>query len=126
MATFAWTIEKIYTKDITENGTTYTDVIKRVQGYLRGTTETSGSSVAHDHAFDMSLANPQDWSTFTTYGSVTEADVVSWVEARLGSDTIVSIKAMLTAEISNSEDLEGTEPKGTGTGEDFVATFPWS
>ena len=126
MATFAWTIQILHTKNITESGKTYTDVIKRVQGYLRGTTETSGSSVTHDHGFDISLSNPADWGNFVAYASVSEANVVSWVEARIGADTVTQIKELLTKEIANLEEVEGTTAKGSGSGEDFVASFPWS
>ena len=34
---YTWSIQKLYTKDISEGGQTYTDVIKRTVGTLTGT-----------------------------------------------------------------------------------------
>ena len=54
---------ELYTKDITEGGQTYTDVIKRTIGTLTGT--DSGEEVIH--GFDLDLRNPSSWSDFTAY-----------------------------------------------------------
>ena len=43
MATYAWTIDKLYTKNITEDGTRGSDVITRVTATLTATSETVGS-----------------------------------------------------------------------------------
>ena len=75
---YTWNIETLFTKDITESGTTYNDVIKRVLGNLTATSsETSNTAV---HGFDLDLKNPADWSTFTAYDSVSKANVQTWIE----------------------------------------------
>ena len=43
--TYSYTIERLYTKDITVDGTTYSDVIKKVQGYW--TASRSGEVAIH-------------------------------------------------------------------------------
>ena len=43
MATYAWTIDCLHTKNITKSGKTYTDVIIEVEATLTGTSETVGS-----------------------------------------------------------------------------------
>ena len=58
MATYAWTIDKLYTKDITEGGSTYTDVILRVKATLTATSETIGSLIRiHIADMDMNVSN---------------------------------------------------------------------
>ena len=54
MATYAWTIDLLSTKDITKDGTTYSDVILRVNATLTGTSETIGS-LTSDSGFDLDM-----------------------------------------------------------------------
>ncbi len=121
---YTWKIETLYTKDITESGTTYSDVIKRVGGKLTATSsETSNTAV---HGYDLDLKNPADWSAFTAYGSVSEANVQTWVENRIGDASISQIKQDLVNNLAFEDEVDGSNAKGTGSGESFSATFPWS
>ena len=43
MASYEWVVEKLYTKNITTGGTTYTDVIKRVEAHLKATSDVKSS-----------------------------------------------------------------------------------
>ena len=115
---YTWEITGLFTKDITEDGTTYSDVLKRVQGTLTAT--DSGEEVVH--AFDIDLKNPSSWSDFTAYSSLTKANVVSFVETRIGSDMIASIKTNLEGVMDTLLEYSGSTLKGT----EENPTFPWS
>jgi|TARA_R100000084_G_scaffold86729_1_gene41297 hypothetical protein len=121
---YTWNIETLFTKDITESGTTYNDVIKRVLGNLTATSsETSNTAV---HGFDLDLKNPADWSTFTAYDSVSKANVQTWIENRIGDAAISQIKQDLVNYLAFEDEIDGSTAKGTGSGDSFSATFPWS
>ena len=121
---YTWAITKLYTKNITEGGSTYSDVIKRVEGTL--TAKESSTNTEKVHPYDLDLKNPADWSDFTAYNSLSESGVQAWVEARLTDPTIAEIKEFLNAQIAFTDEIAGTSAKGTGSGDDFSATFPWS
>ena len=121
MATYAWTIDKLYTKNITEDGTTYSDVITRIVATLTATSETVGSiNVVHGADLDMNVSNVSE--SFITYNSVTEANVKSWVETRIGSDMLTQIKANMENELQFLENIHNTTAKEDADGN---ATFPW-
>ena len=121
MATYAWTIDKLYTKNITEDGTTYSDVITRIVATLTATSETIGSvNVVHGADLDMNVSNVSE--SFITYNSVTEANVKSWVETRIGSDMLTQIKANMENELQFLENIHNTTAKEDADGN---ATFPW-
>ena len=111
--------------DITVDGTTYNDVVKRVEGRLTATSG-SDSSINTVHGYDIDLSNPSDWSSFTAYNSLSESKVQTWVEAKLTADTIAQVKHHLDSGIAFEEAVSGATAKGSGTGDDFVASFPWS
>ena len=123
--TYTWTILKLYTKNITVDGTTYNDVVKRVEGRLTATSG-SDSSITILHGYDLDLRDPSDWSSFTAYDSLSQSQVQTWIEARLTADTIAYVKQQLDAGIAFEEEVSGTTAKGSGSGDDFVASFPWS
>lgn len=121
MATYAWSIDQLSTKDITRDGTTYTDVIIRVQATLTGTSENIGSITATS-GFDIDLNN-DDLSNFTAYNDVTEANVSGWIEDKVGSPTITEIKNEMEAQLQFQENIHGAVPKQDSEGN---PTFPWS
>ena len=61
---YTWTINRLYTKDITDSGTTYSDVVKRVVGTLTAT--SSSTSNTQEHQYDIDLKNPSDCSSAYT------------------------------------------------------------
>jgi hypothetical protein len=122
VATYAWTIDKLYTKDIVLDGTTYTDVILRVEATLTGTSETIGS-ISSNGSFDLDMDVTGINSSFTEYASVTEANVKTWVENRVGSATINEIKQGIEGEIDFLEKTNGSVAKEDTDGN---STFPWS
>jgi hypothetical protein len=122
VATYAWTIDKLYTKDIVLDGTTYTDVILRVEATLTGTSETIGS-ISSNGSFDLDMDVTGINSSFTEYASVTEANVKTWVENRVGSATINEIKLGIEGEIDFLEKTNGSVAKEDTDGN---STFPWS
>ena len=115
---YTWEITGLFTKNITEDGKTYSDVVKRVQGTLTAT--DSGEEVIH--AFDVDLKNPSSWSDFKAYDSLSEANVVSFVETRIGSTMIASIKKEMENMMATLLGYSGSTIKGT----DQKPTFPWS
>ena len=115
---YTWEITGLFTKNITEDGKTYSDVVKRVQGTLTAT--DSGEEVIH--AFDVDLKNPSSWSDFKAYDSLSEANVVSFVETRIGSTMIASIKKEMENMMATLLEYSGSTIKGT----DQKPTFPWS
>jgi hypothetical protein len=126
MATYAWTINTLYTKDVTKDGTTYSDAILRVEATLTGTSESIGSINAESY-FDLDMNVDNIDSSFTAYGSVTEANVVSWVEGRVGSTQLAEIKTGIENEIDFQEKVNGSTAKGTTDSDgNFTASFPWS
>lgn len=116
--TYSYTIERLYTKDITVDGTTYSDVIKKVQGYW--TASRSGESAIH--GFELDLRNPSSWSDFTAYDSLTQSNVVAMVETRIGADMMAAIKAEQEGRLDSQLEYQGATLKGT----EEKPTFPWS
>jgi len=102
MATYAWTIDILSTKDITKDGTTYTDVILRVNATLTGTSETI-PSISASSGFDLDMNIDNIGSGFTPYSAVTEAEVTTWVEGRVNADILASIKAGIEGDIEFQE-----------------------
>ena len=121
MATYAWTIDRLFTKDITEGGTTYTDVILRVNATLKGTSETI-DSINGQGTFDLDMNVSGLAESFTAYDSVTEANVVSWVEGKIDTETMAHCKAEIESHIAFEEKVHGSSAKEDSEGN---ATFPW-
>ena len=126
MTTYAWTINTLHTKDITKNGTTYNDAILRVEATLTGTSESIGSISAESY-FDLDMNVDNVDSNFTAYSSVTEANVVTWIEGRVGSTQLADIKTGIENNIDFEEKVNGAVAKGsTDSDGNFTASFPWS
>jgi hypothetical protein len=126
MATYAWTINTLHTKDITKNGTTYNDAILRVEATLTGTSETI-NSITSEAGFDLDMNVDNIDSSFTVYGSVTKANVISWIEGRVGSTQLSEIKTGIENNIDFKEKVDGSIAKGsTDSDGNFTASFPWS
>ena len=126
MTTYNWTIDKLHTKDITKNGTTYTDVILRVEATLIGTSATIGS-VTSTSGFDLDMNTDGIDNSFTTYSSVTEENVKTWVENRVSSEIMANVKDGIESNIDFQEKVHGATPKGTTDADgNFIASFPWS
>lgn len=126
MTTYNWTINKLHTKDITKDGTTYTDVILRVEATLTGTSATIGS-ITSTSGFDLDMSTDNIDSSFTTYSSVTEANVKTWVENRVSSEIMTNVKDGIESNIDFQEKVHGATAKGTTDSDgNFTASFPWS
>jgi len=125
MATYSWDIKVLHTKDITKSGTTYSDVVLRVESELKGVSETIGSIDAVG-TFDLDMDVDSIDTSFTAYDSVTKANVITWIESRIHSDTLAKVKSDIEAEIAFQEKINGSTAKGTTDSDDvFTATFPW-
>jgi hypothetical protein len=122
MATYAWKIDKLYTKNIVLNNITYTNVILRIEATLIGTSETVGS-INVDGSFDLDMDVTGIDSSFIEYESITEAHVKTWIENKVGSATINEIKQGIEKEIDFLERINNSVAKVDTDGN---ATFPWS
>jgi hypothetical protein len=123
---FSWTVDKVYTKNITTGGKTYSDVIARVEGTLKGVSGND-SEVFADHTVDLDMNTSGLADSFTAYSGVSQANVVSWIETRLTTTTIETIKSHLNNEIEFLENIKGATAQGSTDSEgNFTASFPWS
>ena len=123
---FSWTVEKVYTKNITTGGKTYSNVIARVEATLRAVSG-SDSSISTDHFVDLDMNTSGLADSFTAYSGVSQANVVSWIETRLNATTLESIKGHMNNEIEYLENIAGAVAQGTTDSEgNFTASFPWS
>ncbi len=122
MATYSWTINKLYTKDITKDGTTYNDVVLRVEATLSSTSETDSNIIATS-SFDLDMNVDNIDSSFTSYTSVTEANVKTWVETKIDADILSHIKTSLQNDIAFREKVNNAIAKEDADGN---ATFPWN
>tara|TARA_R100000773_G_C4199039_1_gene102171 strand:- start:483 stop:866 length:384 start_codon:yes stop_codon:yes gene_type:complete len=123
---FSWTVDKVYTKNITTGGKTYSDVIARVEGTLKGVSGND-SEVFADHTVDLDMNTGGLADSFTAYSGVSQANVVSWIETRLTTTTIETIKSHLNNEIEFLENIKGATAQGSTDSEgNFTASFPWS
>ena len=122
MATYAWTINELYTENITKDGTTYTDVIARLVATLTATSEVD-SNIKDYTSWDIDLDTDNIGSDFIAYSSVTESEVISWLETRIGTDELNSVKQGMVQQIAYSEKVGGAALKVDTDGN---PTFPWS
>ena len=75
-----------------------TDVIFNVHWRLNGVDDTEDENVGDSYGV-VSL-DTEDLSTFTAFADITEANVISWVEAALGEDQVAALKASIDAQIA--------------------------
>tara|TARA_R100000773_G_scaffold42366_1_gene39553 strand:- start:5785 stop:6168 length:384 start_codon:yes stop_codon:yes gene_type:complete len=123
---YSWTVEKVYTKNITTGGKTYSSVIARVEATLKATSG-SDSSISTDHFVDLDMNTTGLASSFTAYADVSEANVKTWIESRLNATTLASIKSHMDNEITFLENVNGATAQGSTDSEgNFTASFPWS
>ena len=74
------------------------DVIFNVHWRLNGVDDTEDENVGDSYGV-VSL-DTEDLSTFTAFADITEANVISWVEAALGEDQVTALKASIDAQIA--------------------------
>ena len=75
-----------------------TDVIFNVHWRLNGVDDTEDENVGDSYGV-VSL-DTEDLSTFTAFADITEANVISWVEAALGEDQVTALKTSIDAQIA--------------------------
>ena len=75
-----------------------TDVIFNVHWRLNGVDDTEDENVGDSYGV-VSL-DTEDLSTFTAFADITEANVISWVEAALGEDQVAALKTSIDAQIA--------------------------
>ena len=75
-----------------------TDVIFNVHWRLNGVDDTEDENTGDSYGV-VSL-DTEDLSTFTAFADITEANVISWVEAALGEDQVAALKTSIDAQIA--------------------------
>lgn len=111
---YTWEISAVFTKNVTESGTTYSNVVGRVLGIITCTSDATGEDT--EHGFDLNLRNPTDWSTFTPYADLTKTNVIDFVETRLSSD-LTDIKGRMAQIVEYKDSVLGLTEQ---------SDFPWS
>ena len=74
------------------------DVIFNVHWRLMGVDDTENENVGD--SYGVASLDTEDLSTFTAFADITEANVISWVEAALGEDQVTALKASIDAQIA--------------------------
>ena len=99
---YTWEIMAVFTKNVTESGTTYNNVVGRVLGNITCTSDATGEDT--EHGFDLDLRKPTDWSSFTAYDDLTKTNVIDFVETRMGSD-ITDIKERMAQTVAYQDSI---------------------
>jgi len=101
--TITW---KVVSLDSTKTVGSLSDVITTVHWTATGS-ETVGSgdsAVVHTGSSYGSVGlAAADSSSFTAYGSVTEANALAWAKAALGADEVTATETDITAQITESK-----------------------
>ena len=92
--TYAWVIEQMscYPQDAGQ-----TDVVFQVAWRLNGTDSTYSGTVYGT----VGLAPYQSGEPFTPYSSLTEAQVVGWVQSALGAEQVAEYEANVIQQIAD-------------------------
>lgn len=95
--TFSWDCKDIvaYSTHTDENGVTQSNVIFRVHWQLNLTDGTNTVKRVGSSEFDVS-----DLSSFTSYESLTTAQVSTWIEAAIGEDRLTRLKSSLESQLA--------------------------
>ena len=74
------------------------DVIFNVHWRLNGIDDTEDKNAGA--SYGVASLDTEDLSTFTAFADITEANVISWVEAALGEIHVAALKASIDAQIA--------------------------
>jgi len=107
---YTWEISAVFTKNVTESGTTYSNVLGRVLGVITCTSDSTSEDT--EHGLDLNLRNPSDWSTFTPYADITKTNVIDFIETRLGSD-LTEIKERMAERVAFQDTVHGLTEQDT-------------
>ena len=110
----AW---KVLTCDYTVSLDSKTNVITCIHWEATDSETVGSGDSAVDHTgrvYGSIILDTSDLSSFTAYGSVTEANAIAWAKAALGANTVTSTEESVAAQILESK----TPTSDTGT--------PWS
>lgn len=85
MATLTWAIKKDSFRTTTKNN--QTDYVVSVECLITGVDGEHTFTISHGCSFDA-VGN-----SFTPFDNLTEAQVIQWVQDKMGSDTIANLQA---------------------------------
>ena len=98
--TYEWDIKQVHTNPTIG---THTDVIHAVEWILTATdgvnNDADGYSITSKTEGYTGI-DTSDLSSFASFGTITKATAIGWVQEELGVDTIASIKSRLDEEIA--------------------------
>lgn len=92
-ATFSWNIIKCNNKTIGEKD----NVIHNIEYELVGTEDSKEEVIKGGEELDVS-----DLSNFTEWSSVTESQVIGWLEAKMGSTALQTMKNLIQQRLDST------------------------
>tara|TARA_R100000329_G_scaffold131475_1_gene110730 strand:+ start:195 stop:521 length:327 start_codon:yes stop_codon:yes gene_type:complete len=92
----------IVSLDSTKTVGSLSDVVTTVH-WTASDSETVGEDTYTGNSYGSVGLAEADPSSFTAYGSITEADAIAWAKAALGSDEVTEIEAGITAQITEAK-----------------------
>lgn len=98
--TFVWTINQLQTAP-SQDGLTDVVIIAHWT-YTLNDIEDDGTSYTASTYSTIGFGSPTP-ENFTPYDSLTERDVVSWVENTLGEETILGLQTYLQENVANQK-----------------------
>lgn len=96
--TYTWDCRTVdtYPTHSDANEVEQTDVLYNVHWRLTATTEDATHSTTSIGTQTLSV---EDLSTFTAFDTIEHSDVIGWVEAAIGADQVVTMKANLDTQL---------------------------
>lgn len=105
-------IRSLQTAEVPHKGT-----VTVVEGYLYGIDSTDGKNTTA--LFSQSLPTPAEGGSFIPYESLTESQVISWVDSTMSADERAFLEARIASKIESMR-------TGSGGGDFPVAPpLPW-
>lgn len=86
--------------DAQDPATTQSDVIYNVHYTVSGVATVDGVEY-YGSVIGTTNLSTDDLSTFTSFDSLTHADLVTWTKAALGADTVSSLETSVSASIAD-------------------------
>ena len=90
---YTWNVSTVDVKEIDGNA----DTVFNVHWRLTGTDDANDESAT---VYGSQSLDTSDLSNFTAFADLTASDVQGWVEAALGSEKVIEMKASLDSQIA--------------------------
>ena len=91
--TYTWVIDDIFVNPATAG---QTDVVVNVNYHVNGTDGTHTASIHNNQNLTYTSGNP-----FVSYSTLTESQVINWVQTAMGSTAVSAVQSSLDDLIAN-------------------------